>query len=315
MTLAQHFLENRKSQPQRDMWPLTRLSAPPPGFDPRKGDVVAEQFVFQEDLTELRTDFMKSGQLSLDTLLTTVHLPSRCCWIEWTSLRHEGKPLKIGGLFEVDDETLDLSIKQSNLYRLLEDQKPTGRIAVGMIGALRDGYFPAHFLYGGGMDALPFPNGSAPYPIDLTFCSQGNVNHEEMQSTFSHFVVDALFGFFLLSYPKVVIKQKVDHAPALQKARKKKNKPELVTYSKVTLTIGKPSVRRHSADHIPDENTDEAKGPKRKWHMVDFHWKTIKKNGEPKAIFINSYERGDPSLGISIKKKNIRVDDSLKVQK
>lgn len=279
--LAQQWLEDH-APTEFDYWLEARLRLPTKSADVEGAEYAAERVVFENTLCDVIANLMDSGQLGLEVVLQTVRMPCPAIWVEWPHM-----DVRFGVLLD-------------------QGSQVDGPVAVTIVSGKRNS--ACTILYAGTLTSLPVVAGAAPV-AHLGFSAMGPVSAPQTQEFFISTVVEALFAVFLLQQPKVIVQQKVQHSPALQKARFKHQRLPLLEYRRVHVLVGQtatPAIGERSGQ--PGGYVGST-GRKR-YHRVLGHFRVYgRETPTPKACWVEPFFRGDPKLGILLHERNLRTGE------
>jgi len=240
-------------------------------------DEKAEKFVFDDDVVEIIKRLGREKTLNLDAAFRSLHMPSKLVWIEYRIPFPMGGRGKFGFMAAKDVKTESGSIIP--LVLICISESPKGPIPVAIFK----------------LTTFPLEE----YNSYQLIWSIKNIPK----------VTDLMYEFFcnlfMIIIPKVCEVRNITFKSSLQKRRIEKGKEPLIEYKKLTVRIGKPSIKYKYED---EENLSEAeKISRRKYHHVIGHFRTYTEGREtPHVTFVEDHWRGDPELGIIIHERELK---------
>jgi hypothetical protein len=270
--LAQLWLEDHRKTTY-DFLLEHRLQLPVTSRDKETAEHAAERIVFSETISDLFADMMDTGQIDTEIVLTTVRMPAPAVWIEWPH-----GAIRMGALL---------------------DEAPDWRIVIITVAGQKRR--ANSIIYAGIVDNLPMPKGDR--GVHLGFANMGSVESHEQRQFFGGFVMEALFGLFLMQQPKVVRFEDVLHSSAIQHVRMKRGRLPLLEYRRVTVKVGAEERRARTAGQT---NESEEITGHRRYHRVLGHFRVYgRETPDPRALWIDPYFRGDPNVGILLSERTL----------
>jgi len=287
-TLAEHYLrEGRPSHHSHNLnhaWTVHDyvLHALGGSGDPRD---TADRFVFQQSPALAMARLIDSKALAVETLRTSVKMPSTFLWIE----------------FPEDTKRLNNHYRVAFLVGEGDDS-----ILVTEVMDFGRGCHPAP------VSVMEFPllPWAAQSACSVLWCAAPNVQRAELLKYAGSSVTGALF---FLSVPRTIELREVKSA-RIRRIHEKQVYPD-VEYKQVKLKIGGKHVQ-----YVRREGESEAEYHKRLHHVIG-HFRTythtygskgVEKRPVPKTVWIEPHWRGDASMGVLLREHIIETGEENK---
>lgn len=311
-TLAQHFLDGNAVRPSphdqtvRDALTLEYTS-------PKDYVKMADRVVFTDEILAVYHDMLDAKQIEPEMIFRNVKLPSDRLWIEWevTTDSHARSDMQVGALFSMTDrDTLPLDM---TVLCRSHGTKGAGVVAKYKIDPppYMDNLNGRTFkMSWSGADGR-FVGSGNPAPM-MGFESPNDPRWGQLMNTF---LKGAFFGLFLLQQPRVTDTTEIKHPEKIQQKRRKKGKPPLVEYRRVTLKVGVVAGRAGvlRRDRSLAEPGDGSGGGKKKYHHVLGHFRCYHRDTPSEyVIWIEPHYRGDPTLGVTLREKHLTKAEAPK---
>jgi hypothetical protein len=265
--------------------------------------VQAEKFVFQQDVFTVVDGLIKGGHVDYGMMVQTLRLPLDFFWMEWpdTSEVAQGFTGRQGVLV---DATM---VGQTEGIRDVFD--PECPILIYHWASRGDEPMPLSVV---NLPAYPLIPGRQYFHIpNWTLVQELNPPFVDAKAE-SERMMDELqwrweAALFLLCTPRVSELRDVTFAGKLQKARQRRNKPPLLEYKQVSLTVGvgTPTYARSSTGL---GNGGDPEVYHKRLHQVMGHFRTYTKDREtPHIAWVPPHWRGDPELGVVLHHRNVKL--------
>lgn len=116
-------------------------------------------------------------------------------------------------------------------------------------------------------------------------------------------MTNVFLSMWLLQQQGLVTKHATTFGPGAQKAQKKRNKPPLLDFTRITVNLG----NYQSGTHVGSLQGDRAAT---RYHSVMGHLRTLHRDTpEQRVVWIKPFFRGDPALGFVNKEKIVKLHD------
>lgn len=289
--LAQRFLETK---PDKDS-PYDPIVRDALTLSPDLSKV-APRVVFDEDLHEVLNEMSAEKQLDFKMVCKHARMPSHSLWLEWHNAKTTNGAMDFGCYISREDDGTLLCV-------LLNEA--TGN----------------NIEYSSPRITMAFESKPPPYHDADVHAVRGAVvwsmiekhkqtkRSDQMQAGLIRLVLRTMtFALFLLAQPKIVTAEHVEYGPKLQRKRKEKGKPELLSYRKLHMKFGVLGSRVASAPGRAGIATGGGERRPMKYHYVLGHFRTYHR-GEPNEmiIWIEPYYKGDASAGVLIRERHLEL--------
>lgn len=259
-------------------------------------DRVAPRIVFDEDLHDVLNEMSAEKQLDFKMVCKHARMPAHSLWLEWHNAKTSRGSLDFGCYIRREDD--------GTLTCVLLNEATGNNIEYSSPGI-----------------TMAFTCRPPPYNEVNEKTVRGTIvwsmidrrkrtdQSGAMQAGIIRMVLRTMtFALFLLAQPKITSNEDIVYGPRLQRKRKEKGKPELLSYRKLHMKFGVLGSRVASAPGRASIATGEGERRPMKYHYVLGHFRTYHR-GEPNEmiIWIEPYYRGDASAGVLIRERHLEL--------
>jgi hypothetical protein len=259
-------------------------------------DMVAERFVFEVQAPNLVTDWCNAGMVDWKTAVKSLNQPDVPIWIEY--------PVNWG-------DKSDHPGRMGFMYgQVMDEQRPTIEKPRYVLAIVGEDTVEGHLGPQGLFMMPPFPlEFSNPDLAARLVWFQDKMDPRTLTPTQLTMAQEMLADFcaclFLLQTPKLTEKRLSNFGPRKAKVQRQTGKP-FVELHRVTIRVGSAEPRydrRGSGASVTGERG------RTKYHRVMPHFRTYHRDGpQPKIKLVDSFWRGDPTKGVIIKERHVKID-------